>query len=78
MPHGGGTAASRDVLVHLSEEQARRAGHAGLMGECKDGRTAADSLHVSSDGGWLGAKRGEQLLACWRCDLGVKMPSGLD
>ena len=35
----GGTAAVRDVLVHLVEEYARHAGHADLLRECIDGRT---------------------------------------
>jgi hypothetical protein len=39
MPHGGGTVAVRDVLVHLIEEYARHAGHADLLRECIDGRT---------------------------------------
>lgn len=34
-----GTAAVRDVLVHLIEEYARHAGHADLLRECIDGRT---------------------------------------
>lgn len=39
VPHGGGTVATRDVLVHLIEEYARHAGHADLLRECIDGRT---------------------------------------
>ena len=39
VPHGGGTVAIRDVLVHLIEEYARHAGHADLLRECIDGRT---------------------------------------
>jgi uncharacterized damage-inducible protein DinB len=39
VPHGDGTVATRDVLVHLIEEYARHAGHADLLRECIDGRT---------------------------------------
>lgn len=39
VPHGDGTVAPRDVLVHLIEEYARHAGHADLLRECIDGRT---------------------------------------
>jgi uncharacterized damage-inducible protein DinB len=39
VPLGEGTAATRDVLVHLIEEYARHAGHADLLRECIDGRT---------------------------------------
>jgi len=39
VPHGDGTVAIRDVLVHLIEEYARHAGHADLLRECIDGRT---------------------------------------
>jgi uncharacterized damage-inducible protein DinB len=39
VPHGEGTAAIRDVLVHVIEEYARHAGHADLLRECIDGRT---------------------------------------
>jgi uncharacterized damage-inducible protein DinB len=39
VPYGGGTVATRDVLVHLIEEYARHAGHADLLRECIDGRT---------------------------------------
>ncbi len=35
----GGTAAVRDVLVHMVEEYARHAGHVDLLRECIDGRT---------------------------------------
>ncbi len=34
-----GSAAPRDVLVHVIEEYARHAGHADLLRECIDGRT---------------------------------------
>lgn len=39
VPHGDGTVATRDVLVHVIEEYARHAGHADLLRECIDGRT---------------------------------------
>jgi uncharacterized damage-inducible protein DinB len=39
VPHGEGTVATRDVLVHLIEEYARHAGHADLLRERIDGRT---------------------------------------
>jgi uncharacterized damage-inducible protein DinB len=39
VPHGDGTVATRDVLVHMIEEYARHAGHADLLRECIDGRT---------------------------------------
>jgi uncharacterized damage-inducible protein DinB len=38
VPHRGGTAAVRDVLVHMIEEYARHAGHADLLRQCIDGR----------------------------------------
>ena len=39
VPTGDGSAAPRDVLVHVIEEYARHAGHADLLRECIDGRT---------------------------------------
>jgi uncharacterized damage-inducible protein DinB len=39
VPHGEGTVATRDVLVHVIEEYARHAGHADLLRERIDGRT---------------------------------------
>jgi uncharacterized damage-inducible protein DinB len=39
VPHGDGTVAVREVLVHMVEEYARHAGHADLLRECVDGRT---------------------------------------
>jgi uncharacterized damage-inducible protein DinB len=39
VPHGEGTVATRDVLLHVIEEYARHAGHADLLRECIDGRT---------------------------------------
>ena len=39
VPHGDGSVATRDVLVHVIEEYARHAGHADLLRECIDGRT---------------------------------------
>jgi hypothetical protein len=39
VPVDGGTAATRDVLVHVIEEYARHSGHADLLRECIDGRT---------------------------------------
>jgi uncharacterized damage-inducible protein DinB len=39
VPFDGGTAAPRDVLVHVIEEYARHAGHADLLRESIDGRT---------------------------------------
>ena len=39
VPLDDGTAALRDVLVHVIEEYARHVGHADLLVECIDGRT---------------------------------------
>ena len=39
VPHGDGSVATRDVLVHAIEEYAQHAGHADLLRECIDGRT---------------------------------------
>jgi hypothetical protein len=40
VPIDAGTVAPRDVLAHVIEEYARHAGHADLLRECIDGRTA--------------------------------------
>ena len=38
VPHGDGTVATRDALVHVIEEYARHAFHADLLRGCIDGR----------------------------------------
>ena len=46
----GEPAEIRDIVVHLVEEYARHVGHADLLRECIDGRTAVARPAVSEDG----------------------------